>query len=99
MNITKPDVPICLTEPVQLRYRDKLHVINRFIDLDVWIKGPKGVAHIKRGARVAKNLGTKLLIGTDILGPEEITINVAKQVARIGQCNNFEFLINTKSDR
>ena len=83
LNITKINIFIYLTKLVQLRYGDKLHVINRFVNLDIQIKELKGVAYIKRDIRVAKKLSIKLLIRTDILGLEEIIINIAKQIARI----------------
>ena len=74
---------IYLIKLVQLRYGDKLYVIDRFVNLDIWIKGLKGVVYIKRDIKVIKNLSIKLLIGTDILGLKKIIINVTKQIARI----------------
>ena len=83
LNITKSNISIYLTELIQLRYSDKLYIINRFIDLDVQIKELKEIIHIKRGARVVKNLSIKLLIRINILGLKEIIINITKQIARI----------------
>ena len=52
--------------------------MDRFVNLDIWIKGPKEVIYIKRDIRIIKKLSIKLLIRTDILGLEEIIINMAK---------------------
>ena len=65
--------------------------MNRFIDLDFQIRGPKEVIYIKRNTKIAKKLCIKLLINTNIFGPEGIIINMRKQIEKIEQDNNFKF--------
>ena len=47
------------------------------------------LACIHRELHVVEDLRAKMLIGNDILGPEEIVIDVAGRKAYIGSCNSF----------
>jgi hypothetical protein len=52
--------------------------------------GSQAVGHIKRGARVVDKLRANLLIGMDILGPEDMVIDLERHVLRVNACAGLE---------
>ena len=46
------------------------------------------LAYIHRELYIVDDLRTKMLIGNDILGPENMIIDVASKTAKIRSCNN-----------
>ena len=48
--------------------------------------GTKAIGCIRREIHLVDNLRAKMLIGNDIIGPEQIVIDIANKLARVGSC-------------
>ena len=48
--------------------------------------GIKVIGCIRREIHLVDNLRTKILIGNDIISPEQIIIDIANKSARVGSC-------------
>ena len=48
--------------------------------------GSKALACIRRELHLVDNLRANMLVGNDILGPEEIVINIYQKKATVGSC-------------
>ena len=60
-------------------------------------KGKPAIAHFRRSIRVVDNLGdVNMLVGVDVLRPEEITPNIKRRVLEISSCGDFEAPIEVK---
>ena len=88
--ITKLPFPV----PVQ-GIGNQVHQCDEFVKLNIHVPGvlPDGtnaIGVLNRGARIVDNLRANMLIGMDILGPEEATIDLAKKVLQLGACNDLQ---------
>jgi hypothetical protein len=80
------------TSPLRVRgIGDREHDTSEYCDLDFYVtgtldNGAPAVAHFKREVHVVDDLRAKVLIGTDILGPEAIVVDVARNQLVVGSC-------------
>lgn len=61
---------------------------GEFVRLRIYLPGKTGVALIERDFHIVDNLTIKALIGIDIIKPEGIVLDVARNLTTITSCNN-----------
>ena len=76
--ITKPmDILVQVSRIGNMKY-----ISDKYVMLDIYIpetlEGQKAITHIHHEAHIINKLNAKLLIGVDILAPENICINFSK---------------------
>ncbi|TAQ86585.1 hypothetical protein B7494_g5085 [Chlorociboria aeruginascens] len=83
-----------MAAPIMVRgISDLKHPTSEYVILTFYIHGHNAYASITREIHLVDNLQAKMLIGVDILGPEEIDISISKQSATIGACEGMEIPI------
>lgn len=71
------------------------HAARDYVELDLHLPANHGrTAIIRREFHVIDDLKANILIGTDILVPEQIDILLSQQKAVIGSCQNVELDLN-----
>lgn len=72
---------------------ERIHNCSEYATFDLYIpgtvNGQPAIAQITRGARIVEGLRANMLIGMDILGPEDISMIIPKRELHIGSCNNL----------
>ncbi|MCJ1381510.1 hypothetical protein MMC17_004621 [Xylographa soralifera] len=87
-----PDCPLMDIDPIPVRcIGETFFSSNKFAIFDLYIpcNGNK-IAKMSRGARLVKNLPVQVLVGTDIIVPEGITINLSERLATIASCESLQ---------
>jgi hypothetical protein len=75
--------------------RSNNYDINKFVIIYIYIPGKDGkIALITKELYIVNNLFIKILIGIDIIKPEEIIINTSKDLVTIISYNNLEIFIS-----
>ena len=71
---------------------------SEFTKVKLYLQGKNGkIALIDRELYIIDNLSAKALIGIDIIKPEDMVIDLAKDVMTIGACDNLEVAITAKT--
>ncbi|KAA8895054.1 hypothetical protein FN846DRAFT_763712, partial [Sphaerosporella brunnea] len=72
------------------------HVSNSFVVITMYFPNSDGskLGKVTRELHLVEGLGCKLLLGTDIIKPEEIIPDVDRGIARIGACEDIEVPIH-----
>ena len=78
-----------------------IYNINEYINLEIYLPNRNNIniILIKREFYIIDNLIAKVFIGTDILKPEEIIFDIARDVIIITSCKNLEILIISNNQR
>ena len=67
---------------------------NEFVHLSIFFqvkaKGVSRIACIKRDFYIVEKLKAKMLLGMDIIGPEQISTDIKKRISIIGSCESLE---------
>ena len=77
------------------------HDINEYINLEMYLLGKNGIniILIKRKFYIVDNLIVKAFIGIDILKPEEIVLDIVRDVIIITSYKNLEIPIIFSNQR
>lgn len=87
-----PDLPIQKVEaPITVRGIGSMtHKAADYVKLDIYIPGRLNgkpvLAHLKREAYVVNELQAKMLLGVNVLGPEEMRMDFKTHTVSIGSC-------------
>ena len=90
---TRGKVPIrTMATPITVRgIGTNRHLTDKYaigtVSLFGKVKGRPTIARFRREIHLVDDLKANLLVGTDILGPEKIAIDLGKREAFIGSCN------------
>ena len=77
-----------------------MYNVNEYIRLQMYLSDKNGIARIKREFYIVDDLTVKALIGIDIMKPEDMILDIKKNVIIIGLCKNiqiFFIFINHRS--
>ncbi|MCJ1286174.1 hypothetical protein MMC26_005519 [Xylographa opegraphella] len=87
-----PDCRLIEIDPVSVQGIGETFLSsNKYALFDLYIPCNGGqTARLNSGARLVNNLPVPLLVGTDIIEPEGITINVAERLATIESCESLQ---------
>ena len=83
-----------MASPISVRRIGTNHYsINEYILLEIYLPGIRNRidmrAKVTREAHLVDGLKAKMLLGTNIIGPEKIDIITSKNQAYIGSCNTI----------
>jgi hypothetical protein len=90
-----PDAVLMKTLTIKVRgVGNAIHECGEYAVIDLWIPGFSNgteptVAHIQRAVRPVDKLAANMLVGVDILGPEEVELNMKKRRITIESCGDF----------
>ena len=95
-----PDTKInTMPTPMEVRGIESVaHNANQFALMDIYLQGTDGcVALIQREVHLVDELKANMLIGIDILAPEDVSINLSKQEAIITSCANVHIPLSIET--
>lgn len=90
-----PNFPISQSsQPITVRgIGDRRHPCSEYVALKIYIAGKddKGiaVAQLQHAIHIVDDLRAKVLIGMDILGPEEVVMDIGRRKMRFPQCGQI----------
>lgn len=67
------------------------HLSNQFVKIPVFFIGAKAMARVWIEAHIVDDLKAKLLVGTDVMGPEGFILDFARSQVVIESCDNMTF--------
>lgn len=87
----KPDIKT-LPEPIMVKgVGSKRQPSSQYLVLNIYVNGQllgrPATAHLQREVHIVDNLGPKMLMGVDIIGPEKMTLDAAASTVTMG-CHN-----------
>lgn len=80
-----------MASPISVRGIGSMnHNSNEYVVLDIYMPGmDERTAHIRREVHIVEELPAKMLVGSDIITPEAIIIDMSKKIAIIGSCKGI----------
>ena len=92
----KPDATIHKTkQPIRVHgIGDKLHDSSEYTELDFYVAGTlpdqsPAIAHFRREIHLVDDLRAHALLGADILGPEQVILDMGKRTITFPACSNL----------
>ena len=74
------------------------HSANVYARVDFYLPGKDGrTAYFQREVHLVENLKANLLMGIDIISPEQIHINTSREVAMVRLCDNIELALSIQT--
>ena len=75
----------------------KRHEVSEFTKVKMYLPGKNGkIASIDRDLHIVDNLSAKTLIGIFIMKPEDMIVNLKRDIMTIGACGDLEVLITVE---
>lgn len=98
----RPTIIIHKTKPA-IKMREigsKIHDSSEYVELDLYIhekaKNKAAIAHLKAEFHLIDDLKADILIGMDVMRPEDIILNFEERFMTIPTCQNFEAPISIR---
>ena len=77
---------------------DRSHILSKYIDLNIWIlesnKNDSIMTYIRRKVHIVNDLRVNLLLDTDAIMSENMTINYLNNQLSMTSCEDFVIVIN-----
>lgn len=67
------------------------HISNQYVRVPVYFIGDKAMGRVWIEAHIVDDLKAKLLVGTDVMGPEGFILHIPRSQAIIEACDNLVF--------